>query len=48
MELRDFIEIFIQKSAEQPRSLRDYVYNFTTYSAKAIVVGNLLDLERGR
>jgi len=48
MESRDFIKTFIQKPAEQLGSLRDYIHNFTTYSAKAVVAGNLLNLERGR
>jgi len=47
MELRDFIETFIQKLMEQLRSLRDYMHNFTTYLAKAVAIGNFLDLERG-
>jgi len=48
MELRDFIKIFIQKSVEQPGSLRDYMHNFTTYSAKAVIASNFLNLKRGR
>jgi len=48
MELRDFIKTFVQKSVEQLGSLRDYMHNFTTYLARAIAIGNLLNLERGQ
>jgi len=48
MELRDFIETFIRKSVEQPKNLRDYVHDFTTYSARAVAINNLSDLKRGR
>jgi len=41
MEIRDFIEAFIQKSTEQLGKLRHYIYNFTTILARAVAVGNL-------
>ena len=47
MELRDFIKTFIQKLAEQLGNLRDYIYNFTTYLAKAIAIGNLTKQKQG-
>ena len=47
MELKDFIKAFVWKSVEQLGNLYDYMYDFTTYSAKAVTAGNLLDLERG-
>ena len=47
IEIRDFIEAYIWISAEQLGDLRYYVRDFTTILAKAIVAGNLLDLERG-
>jgi len=40
--------MFVQKLAEQPGSLRDYVHNFTTYLAKAVAAGNLSNLKKGR
>jgi hypothetical protein len=43
MEIRDFIEAFVRKSAEQPGDLRHYVHDFTTISAKAAAVGNLTE-----
>ena len=48
METKDFVAAFVRKSAEQPGNLRDYVHDFTTYSAKAVAAGNLSDLERGQ
>jgi len=41
METRDFVEAFVQKSAEQPGKLRHYMHNFTTISARAVAAGNL-------
>ena len=46
MELRDFIEAYIQKSAEQPGSLQDYMHNFTNFLAKAVSAGNLSDYKQ--
>ena len=43
MELKDFIETFVWKSAEQLESLHDYVYNFTTYLVKVVAAGNLIE-----
>ena len=48
MELKDFIKMFVQKSAEQPGSLRDYIHDFTTYLARVVAIGNLTEQERGR
>ena len=48
MELRDFIKTFVRKSAEQPGNLRDYVHDFTTYSAKAVAIKNLTKQEWGQ
>jgi len=47
MEIRDFVEAFIQKSAEQLGELRHYVYDFTTILARAVAVGNLTKQEKG-
>ena len=47
METRDFIEAFVQISAEQPGDLRHYVQDFTTISAKAVAAGNLTKQEKG-
>ena len=47
METRDFIEAFVQISAEQPGDLRHYVQDFTTISAKAVAAGNLTEQEKG-
>ena len=47
MELRDFMEAFVQKSADQPGELRHYVQDFTTILAKAVAVGNLTEQEKG-
>ena len=41
MELQDFIKMFVWKSAEQLRNLRNYIYNFITYLIKVIAIGNL-------
>ena len=48
MELKDFVKVFVRKSVKQLGNLRDYMYDFTTYSAKVVAAGNLSDLERGR
>ena len=47
METRDFVEAFIQISAEQLGDLRHYVQDFTTISAKAVAAGNLTEQEKG-
>jgi len=47
MEIRDFVEAFIWKSAEQPGELRHYIYNFTTISVRVVAVGNLTKQEKG-
>ena len=47
METRDFVEAFVQISAEQPGDLRYYVHDFTTILAKAVAVGNLTEQEKG-
>ena len=47
IESRDFVKAFVWKSTEQLGELHHYVQNFTTYSAKAVAVGNLSDPERG-
>ena len=43
METRDFVEAFIQISAEQLGDLRHYVQDFTTISAKVVAAGNLTE-----
>ena len=43
MELKDFIKAYIQKLIEQLGSLRDYIYDFINFLAKAVSVENLLD-----
>ena len=43
MEIRDFVEAFVRKSAEQPGNLRHYVQDFTTILAKAVAAGNLTE-----
>jgi len=43
MEIRDFVEAFVRKLAEQPGDLRYYVQDFTTISAKVVAVGNLTE-----
>jgi hypothetical protein len=47
IEIRDFIEAFVRKSAEQPGDLRHYVQDFTTILAKAVAAGNLTEQEKG-
>ena len=47
METRDFVEAFVQISAEQPGDLCHYVHDFTTISAKAVAAGNLTEQEKG-
>jgi len=47
METRDFVEAFVQMSAEQLGDLRHYMQDFTTISAKAVAVGNLTKQEKG-
>jgi len=47
MEIRDFVEAFIRKSAEQPGELRHYIYDFTTILARAVAAGNLTKQEKG-
>ena len=47
METRDFVEAFVQKSAEQPGDLRHYMQDFTSILAKAVAVGNLTEQEKG-
>jgi len=47
IKTRDFVEAFIQKSAEQPGELRHYIQDFTTISAKAVAAGNLTKQEKG-
>jgi len=43
MELRDFIKMFVWKSVKQLGSLRNYIYNFTTYLAKVVAIGNFTE-----
>ena len=47
MELRDFVEAFVWKSAEQLGELRHYVQDFTTILGKVVAVGNLTEQEKG-
>jgi hypothetical protein len=47
IETRDFIEAFVQISAEQPGDLRHYMHDFTTISARTVAAGNLTEQEKG-
>ena len=47
IETRDFVEAFIQKSAERPGNLHHYMQDFTTISGKAVAAGNLTEQEKG-
>ena len=48
MELRDFIKVYIWKSAKQPGSLQDYIRNFTNFLVKVVSAKNLSDYKRRR
>jgi len=47
MEIWDFVEAFVWKSAEQLGELRYYVQDFTTISDKAVAAGNLTEQDKG-
>ena len=47
MEIRDFVEAFVRKSAEQLGELRHYVQDFTTILVRTVAAGNLTEQEKG-